>query len=149
MHGLRDHFVHEPEVDHAQSFYEMTLGHSDPSRTCRDARSRGHCIAYGEVVSSHGEIRCHSEDVRSEAEFMRVDSIDAAILNALVDNPFSSVRELSCLTSLSGSTIHRRLTKSLRLTVRYLRRGTHPLSDDQKAIRVNLSRAPLGVLEPQ
>jgi hypothetical protein len=75
-----------------------------------------------------------------EAGVMRNDSVDADILKALTDNPFSSVRELSWVTCLFKSTVHRCLTESPGLTVRHLYWIRHCLSNDQKTIRVNLSR---------
>jgi hypothetical protein len=39
--------------------------------------------------------------------------VDQPILTALADHPFSSVRELSQLSCLSRSTVHRHLTPSL------------------------------------
>jgi AraC-like DNA-binding protein len=67
------------------------------------------------------------------------DSVDADILKALTNNPFSSVRALSQLTCLSRSTVHRRLTESLGSTARHLHWIRHQLSDDQDQL---ISRAP-------
>jgi hypothetical protein len=53
-----------------------------------------------------------------EAQF---DDCDHAILLALAEQPFSPVRELSRLTHLPRTTVHRRLTKSLGFRVRHLR----------------------------
>jgi transcriptional regulator of acetoin/glycerol metabolism len=53
-----------------------------------------------------------------EAQF---DDCDHAILLALAEQPFASVRELSRLIHLPRTTVHRRLTKSLEFRVRYLR----------------------------
>jgi hypothetical protein len=47
--------------------------------------------------------------------------VDQAILTALADYPFSSVRELSQLTCLPRSTVHRHLTDSLHLRIQHLR----------------------------
>jgi hypothetical protein len=90
-----------------------------------------------------------SEEVPIETELMTPNPVDIAILGALADRPFSSVRELSRLTYLSRTTIHRHLTESLCFAIRYLRWIPHRLSDQQKAIRVNLSRELLRVLEVQ
>jgi AraC-like DNA-binding protein len=67
------------------------------------------------------------------------DSVDAAILKALTNNPFSSVRPLSQLTCLSRSTVHRHLTESLGSTACHLHWIRHQLSDDQGQL---VSRAP-------
>jgi hypothetical protein len=89
------------------------------------------------------------KETPDEAGVMRNDSIDADILKALTDNPFSSVRELSWMTCLFRSTVHRCLTESLGLTVRHLYWIHYCLSNDQKAIRVNLSRELMRVLQRQ
>jgi hypothetical protein len=66
-----------------------------------------------------------------EAGGKRTHQVGAAVLKALTDNSFSSVRELSGLSCLSRSTVHRRLTESLGFTIRYLHWIPHRLSDDQ------------------
>jgi anti-sigma factor ChrR (cupin superfamily) len=48
------------------------------------------------------------------------DDSDQAILLALADQPFASTRELSRLTHLPRTTVHKRLTQFLRFRVRYL-----------------------------
>jgi hypothetical protein len=90
-----------------------------------------------------------SKEAPDEAGVTRTDSVDAAVPTAPTDNPFSSARELSRLTCLSRSTVHRRLTESFGFTVRHLHWIPRRLSGDQKAIRVNLSRELLRVLQRQ
>jgi transcriptional regulator of acetoin/glycerol metabolism len=51
----------------------------------------------------------------------QLDESDQAILLALASQPFASIRELSRLTHLPRTTVHRRLTQSLRFRVRHLR----------------------------
>jgi hypothetical protein len=80
---------------------------------------------------------------------MNVDPVEAAILKALADGPFLAVRELAGLTCLPRSTAHGDLPEPLCSTVRHLRWIPHHLSEDQRAIRVNLSREFLAVLEAQ
>jgi hypothetical protein len=46
---------------------------------------------------------------------------DQAILTALADCPFSSVRELSRLSCLPRATVHRFLTDSLHFSIQHLR----------------------------
>jgi hypothetical protein len=67
------------------------------------------------------------------------DSVDAGILKTLTDNPFPSVRDLSRLTCLSRSAVHRRLTDSLGFTLGHLNWIPHQLSDHQGQLA---SRAP-------
>jgi hypothetical protein len=45
---------------------------------------------------------------------------DEAILSALDENPFASVRHLSRLTHIPATTVYRRLTESLGFTARHL-----------------------------
>jgi hypothetical protein len=79
-----------------------------------------------------------------EAQF---DDCDQAILLALAEWPFASVRELSRLTHLPRTTIHRRLTKSLEFRVRHLGWVSHVLSHSQKLDRMILSLELLPMLE--
>jgi hypothetical protein len=75
-----------------------------------------------------------------EAGVTRIDSVDAAILKALADNPFCSPHELSRPTCLSRSIAHRRLTESLGFTLYHLYSIPQWLSGDQNTIRINLSQ---------
>jgi hypothetical protein len=77
----------------------------------------------------------HPADVQRD-----LDDSDQAILSALEDSPFASVRQLSRLTHLPSTTVYRRLTQSLGFVARHLRCVPHALSDAQKGKRVNLSR---------
>jgi uncharacterized membrane protein len=71
-----------------------------------------------------------SEEAPAEAEFININPVDAVVLKALANGPFSSVRELSRLTCLPRSTVHRHLAESLCLPVRHLRWIPHHLLDD-------------------
>jgi hypothetical protein len=75
--------------------------------------------------------------------------VDQAILTALADDPFSSVRELSRLTCLPRSTVHRHLTDSLHFRIQYLRWIPHLLNPQKKRIRVNMAGELLRVLSVQ
>jgi hypothetical protein len=78
-----------------------------------------------------------------------LDEVDAAFLNALADESFSSVRELAQHTCLSRTTVHRRLTCSLGFSVRRLRWVPHRLSPGQKAKSVALSRELFSMLDQE
>jgi hypothetical protein len=56
---------------------------------------------------------------------------DDAILDALQQQPFSSVRELAKLTCIPRSTVHRHLTQTLGFVMKYLRWVPHSLTDAQ------------------
>jgi hypothetical protein len=75
--------------------------------------------------------------------------VDQAILAALADYPFSSVRELSRLTCLPRSTVHRYLTDSLHFRIQHLRWIPHLLNPEQQRIRVNMAGELLRVLSVQ
>jgi hypothetical protein len=75
--------------------------------------------------------------------------VDQAILTALAAYPFSSVQELSRLTCLPRSTVHRHLTDSLHFRIRHLRWVPHFLNPEQKRARVNMAGEPLRVLSGQ
>jgi hypothetical protein len=74
-----------------------------------------------------------------------LDDFDEPILSALDENPFASVR----LTHIPATTVYRRLTELLGFTARHLRRLPHALSEEQRARRVELSRALLRILQVQ
>jgi hypothetical protein len=72
---------------------------------------------------------------------------DQAILAALEDGQFASVRQLSRLTHLPSATVSRRLPQSLGFVAHHLRWVPHVLSDAQNGEKVNLSRRLLRMLE--
>jgi hypothetical protein len=69
-----------------------------------------------------------------------LDDSDQAIIAALEDSQFVSVRQLSRLTHLPSTIIYRRLIRSLGFVARHIRWVPYVLSDAQKGERVNLSR---------
>jgi hypothetical protein len=84
------------------------------------------------------------------AEVQRdLDDLDQAILAALEDSPFASVRQPSRLTDLPSTTVYRSLTQSPGFVTHHLRWVPHALSNLQKSERVNLSRRLLRMLEVQ
>ena len=85
----------------------------------------------------------------SESADAQTSPVDEAILTALAEHPFSSIRELSRRTCLPRSTVHRHLVQSLRFTIRHLRWVPHFLTDDQKERRVMISHELLRVLSVQ
>jgi hypothetical protein len=74
-----------------------------------------------------------------QGEVTQVGEVAEAILKAIADEPFSSVRKLARHICLSRTTVHQHLTHSLSFAARHLRSVPHRLSDDQKAMRVDLS----------
>jgi hypothetical protein len=65
--------------------------------------------------------------------------IDDAIVEAVDEPPFSSVREVAKLTCIPTTTICRHLTGSLGFVLRHLRWVAHTSTDTQKAQRITLS----------
>jgi hypothetical protein len=84
--------------------------------------------------------------IEPEAQF---DDCDHAILLALAEQPFASVPELSLLTHLPRTTVHRTLTKSMGFRGCHLRWVLHLLSHSQKLDHVTLSQELLPMLERQ
>jgi hypothetical protein len=76
-------------------------------------------------------------------------AVDQAILTALAEDPFSSVRELSRRICLPRSTIRRHLTRSLDSTNRHLRWVPHFLTPGQKELRVQMATELLSILAIQ
>jgi hypothetical protein len=81
--------------------------------------------------------------------FTSHERVSEAILRALQELPFSSVRQLTHATHLRVTTVYRRLSAKLRFTQRHLRWVPHVPSDDQKATRVQYSRSFLTRLRGQ
>jgi hypothetical protein len=85
----------------------------------------------------------------SAATSPHIDESDEAILRALEELPFSSVRKLSCTAHLPKTTLHRTFSKKLGFTARHLRSVPHIVSDDQKAKLVQCSKSLLTKLLAQ
>jgi histone-lysine N-methyltransferase SETMAR len=95
-------------------------------------------VADSTVTRYLREIRFHpSTKAKASIEIPQVpDDSDEAILAALREAPFASVRQLARLTHISAAKVYRRLTRSLGFTARHLRWVPHSLSDAQKQERV-------------
>jgi hypothetical protein len=108
-------------------------------------------IAYSTVTTDVRRARFPPKQDAPSAEPMPVETspVDQAILRALADYPFSSVRELSRVTSLPRSIVHRHLTQSLHFKIQHLRCISHFLDPGQKQTRVNLARMLFHVLSLQ
>jgi hypothetical protein len=107
-------------------------------------------VAYSTVTkyarSAHFSGR--KEATHPEATDVERSSVDEAMLTALAEYPFSSVRELSRRICLPRSTMHRHrhFTQSLHFTVRHLRWASQFLTAEQKQIRVQMAIEVLQVL---
>jgi hypothetical protein len=75
-----------------------------------------------------------------------IDDSEEAVLRALEELPFSSVRQLSRATHLPATTVDRRLAEKLGFAARHLRWVPHILSEAQKAARVPCSQSLLTIL---
>jgi hypothetical protein len=122
--------------------------HSDLVRTLgKDA------VAYSAVSkyarSAHFSGR--KEITAPEAPYVEGSPVDEAILMALAEFPFPSVRELSRRICLPRFTVHphRHFTQSLRFTVQHLQWVPHFLTAEQTQIRVQMSIELLQVLSVQ
>jgi hypothetical protein len=115
------------------------------------ATLRPDAMSYGSVTRYLREARFPpSKPEPHPAEVQRdLDDSDQAILAALEDSPFASVRQLFRLTHLPSTAVYRRLTQSLGFVAGHLRWVPHALSDAQEGERVNLSRRLLSMLEVQ
>jgi hypothetical protein len=82
----------------------------------------------------------------SDAISPHIDLSDEAILRALEELSFSSVRQLTYATHLPVITVYWRLSAKLGFTPRHLRWVPHIVSDHQKATRVKCSRSLLTIL---
>jgi hypothetical protein len=88
------------------------------------ARTLGkEAVAYSAVTkyAHSAQFSGRKEAIPPKAPDVEGSPVDEAILTALAEFPFSSVRELSRRICLPRSTVHRHLRQSLRFTVRHLR----------------------------
>jgi hypothetical protein len=110
-------------------------------------------VTYSTVTkyARSAQFSCRKEATPPEAPDLERSPVDEAILKALAEFPFSSVRDLSQRICLPRFTVHRHrhLTQSLRFTVRYLRWVPHFLTAEQKQIRVQITIELLQVLSVQ
>jgi hypothetical protein len=108
-------------------------------------------IAYSTVTNYLRATRIIPRDVItfSAAPSLHIDESDEAILRALEELQFSSVRQLSRATHLPKTMVYRRLSEKLGCTARHLRFVRHILCDDQKAKRVKCSRSVLMIVLAQ
>jgi hypothetical protein len=91
--------------------------HDDLVRTLgKDVVASSTVTKYGRSAQFSGR----KEVTPPEAPDVERSPVDEAILMALGEFPFSSVRELSRRICLPNFTVHRHLTQSLRFTVRHL-----------------------------
>jgi hypothetical protein len=74
------------------------------------------------------------------------DVANRAILQALDQNPFTTVPKLAKATCIPTATVWRRLTRPLGFFVKHLRWVPHRSSDDQRKIRVDRSNELLRLL---
>jgi hypothetical protein len=102
-----------------------------------------HIVQLPATFARHGFLLPPSKQEPHPADVQRdrdLHDSNQAIVTALDESPFVSVRQLSRLTHLHSTTVYRRLTQSLGFVARHLRWVPHVLSDAQKGERVNLSR---------
>jgi hypothetical protein len=102
-------------------------------------------VAYSTVTkyARNAQFSGRKEATPPEAPNMERSPVDEAILTALAEFPFSSMRDLSRRIYLTRSTVHRHrhwhLMQSLRFTVRHLRWVPLFLTAEQKQIRVQMA----------
>jgi hypothetical protein len=110
-------------------------------------------VAYSTVskYARSAQFSGRREPTPADAPDVERSPVDEAILTALVELPFSSVRELSRMICLPRSTVHRHqhLTQSLHFPVQHLRWIPHFLTAKQKQIRVQMAIELLQVLSVQ
>jgi hypothetical protein len=114
---------------------------------------RKDAVAYSAVTkyARSAQFSDRKEATPHETPDVEISPADEAMLAALAEFPFSSVRELSRRICLPGSTMdrHRHFMQSLRFTVRYLRWVPHFLTAEQKQIQILMAIELLQVLSVQ
>jgi hypothetical protein len=98
-------------------------------------------VVYSRVTKYVGseKFRPKNDGPPSQPMIVEPGPVDQAILTALAEYRFSSVREPSRLTCLPRSTVHRHPTDSLHFRIQYLPWIPHLLNPEQKRICVNLA----------
>jgi hypothetical protein len=119
-----------PEANRTLSPDEKDGSRCHPRRPCTHAWE-GRCgILDGDQICSQRSVFRPKEATSPEAPDVERSLVDEAILTALTEFPFPSVRELSRRICLPRSTVHphRHLTQSFRFTVQHLRCVPHFLT---------------------
>jgi hypothetical protein len=108
-------------------------------------------VTYSTVARYLHNAYCSSSSLGTASiEVQRgLDDSDQAIMSALEENPFASVRQLSRLIYIPSMTVYRRLPQSLESTPRHLRWVLYALSHVQKVPRVELLQQLLLTLRVQ
>jgi hypothetical protein len=108
-------------------------------------------IAYGTVTESFRKAQTGRDGAMPLSEEISpyIDDSDEAILSALEELLFLSVRQLSRATHLQATTVYRRLSEKLEFTARHLRWMPQILSDDGNATRIQGSKSLLTLLPAQ
>jgi histone-lysine N-methyltransferase SETMAR len=99
------------------------------------------------TVTEHLRLARFPPVPKSSVPTHRPSIVDGAILKALSDAPFSSIRELAKATCFPVSTVYRHLTQHLGFVLKHLRWVPHELTADQKGQRVALSKQLLALLQ--
>jgi hypothetical protein len=125
-----------PEINLPVSRVQRTFGPGHRQRIyCCTWRGDNHLLDRNQVSPSQG-IHLYSCWPPEEPSTI---VIDRTILDALEHYPFSSIRELTCLTCISIPTVHRYLTQSLGFVVKHLCWVPHTLTPPQKTEPATLS----------
>jgi hypothetical protein len=115
------------------------------------ATLKDEAVCYGTVTrylrSRSFTVSAKPKRIQSDEHF--ITDTDEAILRALEEQPFSSVRQLARATHLASSTVYAHLTQKLGYTVRHLRWVPHKLSDENMRVRMEVSHQLSEMLEDQ
>jgi hypothetical protein len=113
LKGLSKKAIHH---DFVGVLKENAASYSNATRSCREAI-----------------LDLNSEEASSSPKDDGLDAVSEAILLALSDEIFSSVRQIARGICVATGTIYCRLVDSLHCTVRYLHWAPYKLCDSQKA----------------
>jgi hypothetical protein len=150
-HDVKIHFPDGSESNRALSPHEgdVTRSHprgSDPRVRARGERGR---VFHDDEMCSQRKVSPKNDGPSSEPISVEHGAVDQAIFTALADDPFSLVQEISQLTCLPRSTVHRHLIDLLHFRIQHLRWIPDLLSPEEKRIRVNMAGELLPVLSVQ
>jgi hypothetical protein len=103
-------------------------------------------VAYS-TVTSHLRASRWTAQTEERHSDPSPDIVDNAVLEALDQTPFASVRELAKATCIPRTTVWRRLKASLGFVVKHLDWVPHSLTDARRQIRIDRSRKSFKLLE--
>jgi hypothetical protein len=108
--ALRVTIYHGHQINYLLSEQEASISQGYPSRYCGHGWTRRSKLCYSDSLTSWNYFCLRNRTILWISLTRDRDTVDDAILLALVEQPFTSVRNLSRLTRIPRNSVQRRLT---------------------------------------